>query len=496
MSVATDSYEKPAPAQLVTFWLEGRKYAFPVSAVSSVVQAQQVTRIPGSECYVEGLINLRGAILTVVNGRAWVAGRSGEQPPTSRVLVVRHEQKLAGFMVDELDEVAAVEDSQYSSSGPVEQNRVLGYVKMGDSIIRLLNIRLIFDKLQELSSKEFAGSGSGNRWIGSGSAATQSSRLAADLGEEEHRENDQILKFIVGEEWYGLPIGQVREILPYPDQLEPLAGMSEGVLGFGMYPGGRMLPILLGAWLIQGRVSSALPDRVIVLEPILAGQTCLVGIAVDSVRDVAECPASVLHIPESMNLRSDYIQCVVPAGRASEPLFLLNLAQLLEHPGLASVIRANTLTGQFGAEGEAADNRNRLYLFFQLNGQQLGMPADTVREVVRLAAFTPIPNAERSIAGIANIRGQLVTVLDTAAALEEEAASGPEYRHLIVTEARGKLIGLAVDRIDRVLGASPGQVQEMGGKFPGWDQAWFGGVYCRGEGEEITPLIAPEKLLP
>jgi purine-binding chemotaxis protein CheW len=390
-------------------------------------------------------------------------------------------------MVDELDEVAVVEDGEYSSLEPVERNRYLGYVRMGDSIIRLLDIRLIFEILQEMSSKKLAGSGL---------VANQSARLEADRGEEVRRGNNQILKFTVNEEWYAIPIGQVREILPYPDRLEPLAGAPEGMLGFGIYPGGRMLPILHGAWLIQGRVGVVLPNRVIVLESVQTGQAFLVGIAVDSVRDVAECPTSVLHIPESMNLRSDCIQRAVPSGRASDPLFLLDLAQLLENPNLAPVIQANTLAGQFGAEDKAEENRRRLYLFFQLNGRQLGIPADTVKEVVRPTALTPVPSAQSSIAGIANIRGQLVTVLDTAAALEEETASGPAHRHVIVAEARGKLIGLAVDRIDRVLGAASGQVQEMGSKFPGWDQAWFDGVYCRSEDGEITPLIAVEKLLP
>jgi chemotaxis signal transduction protein len=57
-------------------------------------------------------------------------------------------------------------------------------------------------------------------------------------------------------------------------------------------------------------------------------------------------------------------------------------------------------------------------LMFELSGQRFGVPLAAVREVFNLGALTPVPTAPGAVAGVTNLRGQVVPVLDLALLLE------------------------------------------------------------------------------
>lgn len=96
--------------RLVLFRLGSLQCAAPAMTVREVIPAGQPTRIPGSGSAVAGLLNVRGTLLTVVDGRH-VIGVPAEEPAES-VLVLEQAGKAVGLAVDEvldLLEVAATD---------------------------------------------------------------------------------------------------------------------------------------------------------------------------------------------------------------------------------------------------------------------------------------------------------------------------------------------------------------------------------------------------
>jgi purine-binding chemotaxis protein CheW len=98
--------------QLVTFTLDRLHFGVEVSHVQEVIRYQTMTRVPRAPAVVEGLINLRGQIVTAVDMRARVGlgKRDGSRLPMN--VVIRSADGVASLLVDEIGEVVEVDAAQ------------------------------------------------------------------------------------------------------------------------------------------------------------------------------------------------------------------------------------------------------------------------------------------------------------------------------------------------------------------------------------------------
>nr|BFD64808.1 chemotaxis protein CheW [Bdellovibrio sp. HM001] len=98
--------------QFLLFKLSGDQYAIPLNDSREIVQYSEPTRLPSVPSTVAGVLNLRGRMIAVVS----LARRLGvaEVPITSRtcVIVAETTTEPMGFIVDEIDEVMTVDQSQ------------------------------------------------------------------------------------------------------------------------------------------------------------------------------------------------------------------------------------------------------------------------------------------------------------------------------------------------------------------------------------------------
>lgn len=92
---------------------------------------------------------------------------------------------------------------------------------------------------------------------------------------------------------------------------------------------------------------------------------------------------------------------------------------------------------------EAAEPRRRL-LLVSLPAVVVALPADSVVEVLPSRACARIPGAPRSVAGVMNRRGRMLTVVDLGVVLGGEGASIAVDHRVVVVSYRGREIGLAV----------------------------------------------------
>src|SRR5580704_2349476 len=79
------------------------------------------------------------------------------------------------------------------------------------------------------------------------------------------------------------------------------------------------------------------------------------------------------------------------------------------------------------------------------------LDAAGIQEVIRLGPLTPVPHSLPDVAGILNLRGKIVTILDLGMRLGfAPVVAGAESR-IIIIEDRNEFIGLLVDRVDEVV---------------------------------------------
>lgn len=98
------SYEA-GTKQYVAFRLGGEEYAFEISLVREIFPTQNVTKVHRSPAYVEGVMNLRGKLVTVVDLRKRFKLEARTPDESSRIIVVDATDAPVGFLVDEVTEV-------------------------------------------------------------------------------------------------------------------------------------------------------------------------------------------------------------------------------------------------------------------------------------------------------------------------------------------------------------------------------------------------------
>lgn len=143
-AVASDTY-----GMYLTFWIDGQLFGIPISVVMQIVGVQPITQIPEFPHYAKGIINLRGAIIPVVDVRLRLNKMEAEYNDRTCIIVVSSRDKQYGLIVDEVEEVANISDEsiaqppQMSVSGMLDQ--FLTGIAQDENHVRLLvdPIRLV-----------------------------------------------------------------------------------------------------------------------------------------------------------------------------------------------------------------------------------------------------------------------------------------------------------------------------------------------------------------
>lgn len=94
--------------QLVSFKLGNEEYGLNILNVKEIIKILQITKVPNSPIYIEGIINLRGNVIPVINLRKKLKMPSKEKDGNTRIIVVEVNNTIVGFTVDEVKEVLRI----------------------------------------------------------------------------------------------------------------------------------------------------------------------------------------------------------------------------------------------------------------------------------------------------------------------------------------------------------------------------------------------------
>lgn len=105
------------------------------------------------------------------------------------------------------------------------------------------------------------------------------------------------------------------------------------------------------------------------------------------------------------------------------------------------------------------------YLTFILSREGYGIPVLKVREIIRLAAITPVPQMPAYVRGVINLRGKIIPVIDLGAQFGLPHPAATDNACIIVVQvngAEGRLIelGLVVDAVEEVCQLSAADIEE------------------------------------
>src|SRR5579871_1596116 len=136
-------------AQFSTFFVADLFFGVDVLRVQAVLRFQQMTRVPKAPDVVEGLINLRGQIVTAIDmrRRLGLPPRAGDQTPMN--MVVRTDDGAVSLLVDEIGDVLDVDEATYErppeNLDPAARDLIRGVYKLKDRLLLVLDAERTVD---------------------------------------------------------------------------------------------------------------------------------------------------------------------------------------------------------------------------------------------------------------------------------------------------------------------------------------------------------------
>ena len=130
--------------KLVGFYLGPEEYAVDILKIKEIKLMQEITNVPKAPDFVEGVINLRGDIVPIIDLKKKLNLGEAQINEETKIIVVEIDMKMVGVIVDEVTEVIEIEDSQLSAPPPIiggiEAQYLKGVGKLGDRLLILLDL--------------------------------------------------------------------------------------------------------------------------------------------------------------------------------------------------------------------------------------------------------------------------------------------------------------------------------------------------------------------
>ncbi|MFI4881678.1 MAG: chemotaxis protein CheW [Phycisphaerales bacterium JB064] len=150
----SDASQVDQSLQLVTFEVAGEEFAVDILAVHEINRMMELTRVPQAPNEIEGVINLRGKIIPVMDLRKRFGLATRERDEQTRIIVVEVESRVIGFIVDRVRQVLPISRSIVEPApdmvATIDSQFISGVGKLPDRLLILLDLpRLLSSKIAD-----------------------------------------------------------------------------------------------------------------------------------------------------------------------------------------------------------------------------------------------------------------------------------------------------------------------------------------------------------
>lgn len=136
--------------QLVTFRLGKEEFSLDILQVQEIIRHMELTRVPKTPDFVEGVINLRGKVIPVLDLRRRFGLGADERTNDTRIIVVEVDDKTVGLKVDAVSEVLRLPADRVEAPPEivtgVESEYIKGVGKLDGRLLILLDVEKVLSK--------------------------------------------------------------------------------------------------------------------------------------------------------------------------------------------------------------------------------------------------------------------------------------------------------------------------------------------------------------
>lgn len=440
--------------QFVIFHIEDEMFALSLSEVQEIIRFPDIVRLPLSPRSLEGLANLRGTVLPVINLRDAFNFPTLAHDDSTRVVVLDRGHAV-GLVVDRMANVVTVEADRIEAAETlgtlVDTDVLTGMIKAvdGRSMVMILDAkRLVQREFSAILDR-----------APSAARPVDGQKPNTDIQDERQADEDQLVSFEVAGQEYAFPIETVEEIVQMPAVVTHVPNAPGHVLGV-ITLRDRLLPLvslreLFG--LPAVRLTEA--NKVVVVS--LGGDGRFsVGVVMDSVKEVLRVARSQVEpVPSLLGQAGpgNDIQAICRLQGGERLVSVLSAETMFDIRDLKEVVGA-TEDGMTTMEIDSGEPRDRIaadeeqFVVFRLMNEEYGVSIDAVQEIVRVPdQLTRIPNTPSFIEGVINLRGIVLPVIDQRRRFELATATRNDRQRIMVFTVRGARTGFVVDSVSEVI---------------------------------------------
>src|SRR5271157_1567980 len=235
-------------SQLVTFLLKDEEFGFDIMSVQEIIRLPKMAKVPRTPPYVDGIANLRGVVLPVIDMRTRFGMERAQETDRTRVLVVDIDGVKTGLRVDRVKQVTRVQRSEIepppAAIRGTTSDYLEGVVKLdkGQRIVMALNAAQVCEIGVTRKTASAKGVASGPE-TGTGESSGKTGSADAEV--------QKLVTFRIAKEEFAFPMEHVREILRVqtPNQVPDVPDYVLGVLTVR----GQILPVIDLRRLLQQR---------------------------------------------------------------------------------------------------------------------------------------------------------------------------------------------------------------------------------------------------
>ncbi|MCM3722174.1 chemotaxis protein CheW [Solibacillus isronensis] len=137
--------------KVIVFQLADKEYAIPVSHVKGIEKLMHITRVPKTERYVKGVINLRGVVTPVIDLRERFDLPVSGNEETTRIIIIALETMEVGFIVDSANDVLDIDASSIEQQpevvGSLLEDFIAGVAKLENRLLILLHLDKVLNPI-------------------------------------------------------------------------------------------------------------------------------------------------------------------------------------------------------------------------------------------------------------------------------------------------------------------------------------------------------------
>jgi purine-binding chemotaxis protein CheW len=468
--------------RFLTFRANGRLYALPASQVAEIIPVPPVAKLPQSPKALLGMANLRGSVIAVASLRALLGLEIESGASLARAIVLDGTSPVA-VTVDAVENLVSLDkarvETRQSKLAAAPGELLSGAFLNGADA----TAAKILD-LPALLARAFV-----PRVAAIGALKISARQRPGQPAEHPQAEAIKLVTFEVAEQSYALPLAEVLEIIAVPDAIAAVPYAEALILGLAAYRD-SLLPLLSLRGLLGFPLRHDAGNKIIVTS--VAGM--LVGLVADRMREIVQAdPALVEPAPALLAARAGGEARIHAIYRHENNRLISLLAteklfgdEVMARLGPHSATEAQNLPVATAA-------RPLQFLVFRLAGEEFALPIGAVDEVAAMPEkITRLPKTPKFLAGVVNLRGEVLPVIDQRSRFELPKFGGDrERQRLIVIRSVRHRAGLIVDAISGVLAAAPEPAPHLAGE----ESRLVRGVINLHEAARLVLVLDPDELL-